>query len=237
MNPLLVLALVTKMQDPSLTVAQRNEGCYGLRGLDAPPILRVLRQALDDQAVRACAGINLRIAGAITELKDALTDPDPQARALAARQLGAFEKLELLPVLAEAARDQQLLVAVNAVEGLANYGDPAVIPYLLVIAKLGGIAGTAALNRALEFRDPRVPIVARDLLARPDVSDKLAGMRVLAQMGDATDLAKLKEIARAETQTVAAQNRGFGLIPAISLSKAAQTTIEAIEQRIKSSHP
>ena len=233
MNPLLVFALVAKMQDPSLTVAQRNDGCYGLRGLNAPPVLRVMRKALDDQAVRACAGINLRVAQAIPELKDALTDPDPQTRALAARQLGAFEKPELLPVLTEAARDHQLLVAVNAVEGLANYREPVAIPYLLEIAKLGGIAGTAALNRALEFRDPRVPAVARDLLTRPDVSDKLAGMRALAQMGDATDLPKLKEIAHTETQAVAAQNRGFGLIPAISLSKAAQTTIEAIEERVK----
>jgi HEAT repeat protein len=232
MNPLLVFALVAKMQDPALTVAQRNDGCYGLRGLNAPPILRVMRKALDDQAVRACAGINLRVAEAIPELKDALTDPDPQTRALAARQLGVFEKPALLPVLTEAARDQQLLVAANAVEGLANYRDRASVPYLLEIAKLGGIAGTAALNRALEFRDPRVPAVARDLLTRPDVSDKLAGMRALAQMGDATDLPKLKEIARTEKQTVAAQNRGFGLVPAISLSKAAQTTIKAIEQRV-----
>lgn len=231
MSTLLVFALVAKMQDPTLTVAQRNDGCYGLRGLSAPPVVRVMRQALEDQSVRACAGINLRVAGAIPELKDALADPDPQVRALAARQLGAFQKPELLPVLAEAARDQQLLVAVNAVEGLASYNDSAVIPYLLDIAKLGGIAGTAALNRALEFRDPRVPPIARDLLNRPDVSDKLAGMRALAQMGDSSDLPRLTEIARTETQAAAAQNRGFGLIPAISLSKAAQTTIEAIEQR------
>ena len=231
MNPLLVLALVAKMQDPSLTVAQRNDGCYALRGLSAPPVVRVMRKALEDQAVRACAGINLRAAGAVAELKDALSDPDPQVRALAARQLGAFEKADLLAPLAEAAHDQQLLVAVNAVEGLANYRDPAVVPYLLEIAKEGGIAGTAALNRALEFRDPRVPAVARDLLRRPDISDKLAGMRALAQMGDESDLPALRQIARTETQTVAAQNRGFGLMPAISLSKAAQTTIEAIQHR------
>jgi hypothetical protein len=190
-----------------------------------------MRQALEDPSVRACAGINLRVAGAIEELKDALADPDPQVRALAARQLGAFQKPGLLPVLAEAARDQQLLVAVNAVEGLANYNDTGAIPYLLDIAKLGGIAGTTALSRALEFRDPRVPAVARDLLNRPDISDKLAGMRALAQMGDSSDLPKLTEISRTETRAVAAQNRGFGLMPAISLSRAAQTAIDAIEQR------
>ena len=225
MNPLIVLALVAKMQAPSLTVAQRNDGCYALRGVNSPGVTKVMRKALEDPAVRSCAGINLRLAGGINELRDALTDSDPQVRAVAARQIGAFEKPELLPVLAEAARDQQLLVAVNAVEGLANYRDPAVIPFLLEIAKIGGVAGNGALNRALEFRDPRVAAVARDLLARPDVSDKLVGMRALAQLGDASDLPKLREIARTETQAVAAQNRGFGLMPAISLSKAAQTTM------------
>jgi hypothetical protein len=55
-------------------------------------------------------------------------------------------------------------------------------------------------------------------------------MRALAQMGDASDLPRLKEIARTETQAVAAQNRGFGLMPPISLSKAALTTIDAIEK-------
>ncbi|HLH44668.1 MAG TPA: hypothetical protein VKV74_16885, partial [Bryobacteraceae bacterium] len=107
-----------------------------------------------------------------------------------------------------------------------------VVPYLLEIAKSGGIAGSAALDRALEFRDARVPEIARELLRRPDISDKLAGIRALAQMGDSSDLPKLKEIARAETQALAAQNRGFGLMPAISLSKAAQTAIEAIEKRL-----
>ena len=42
----------------------------------------------------------------------------------------------------------------------------------------------------------------------------------------------MKEIARTETQAVAAQNRGFGLMPAISLSKAAQTAIQAIEKQL-----
>lgn len=233
MNPLMIFALIAKMQDPSLTVAQRNDSCYALRGLNAPQIVRVMRKALDDPGVRACAGVNLRVAGAVSELKDALADPDPQVRALAARQLGAFEKPDLMPVLSEAARGQQLLVAVNAVEGLANYRDAAVVPYLLEIAKTGGIPGNAALNRALEFRDPRVATVARELLNRPDVTDKLAGMRALAQMGDGSDLPKLREMARTETQA-AAPNRGFGLMPAISLSRAAQTTIEAIEKRTSS---
>jgi HEAT repeat protein len=232
MNALLLVALLARMHDPGLTVAQRNDACYALRGVNTPAVVKAMRKALDEQPVRACAGINLRVVEAIPELVDALGDSDPQVRALAARQLGAFEKPELLATLAAAARDSQLIVAANAVEGLAGYRDPAVIPYLLDIAKTGGIPGAAALNRALEFRDSRAPAVARALLDRPDVSDKLAGMRALAQMGDASDLPKLKEIARTETQAVAAQNRGFGLMPPVSLSKAAQTTIEAIEKRL-----
>ena len=233
MKGLVVLALLARMQDSSLTVAQRNDACYALRGIDAPNAVSAMRRALNDQAVRACAGLNLRAVGAVPELKDALADPDPQVRGLAARELGAFEKPELLDLLAAAARDSQLIVAANAVEGIANYRDPVAIPYLLDIAKMGGIVGTAALNRALDFRDPRIPEIARRLLDYPDVSDKLAGMRALAQMGDSTDLPKLREIARNETEKFAAQNRGFGLMPAISLSKAAQTTIEAIEKRMK----
>lgn len=231
MNAFLVVALLARLQNPSLTVAQRNDACYALRGSASPAIVAGMRRALDDAPVRACAGVNLRVAGAIAELTDALNDSDPQARALAARQLGAFERPELLEPLAAAARDSQLIVAANAVAGLADYRDPMVVPFLLEIAKMGGIAGSAALNRALEFSDARVPEIARDLLNRPDVSDKLAGIRALAQMGDASDLPKLKEIARTETQAVAAQNRGFGLMPAISLSKAAQTAIEVIEKR------
>ena len=231
MNAFLVVALLARMQNASLTVAQRNDACYALRGAESPAIVQTMRRALDDQAVRACAGINLRAVGAIAELTDALSDSDPQVRALAARQLGTFEKPELLAPLAAAARDSQLIVAANAVAGLANYRNPVAVPYLLDIAKMGGVPGAAALNRALEFRDPRIPAIARDLLGRPDVSDRLAGMRALAQMGDSSDLPKLKEIARTETQAGAAQNRGFGLMPAISLSKAAQTAIEAIERR------
>ena len=231
MNAFLVVALLARMQNPSLTVAQRNDACYALRGSASPAIVVAMRRALDDAPVRACAGINLRVAGAIAELTGALNDSDPQVRALAARQLGAFEKPELLEPLAAAAHDSQLIVAANVVAGLADYRDPVVVPYLLEIAKMGGIVGAAALNRALEFRDARVPEIARDLLNRPDVSDKLAGIRALAQMGDASDLPRLKEIARTETQAVA-QNRGFGLMPAISLSKAAQTAIQAIEKQL-----
>ena len=69
-------------------------------------------------------------------------------------------------------------------------------PYLLDLAKSGGIVGAAALNRALQFNDPRVVGVARALVDQPDVSDRLAGMHALAIVGDASDLPKLQEMHR-----------------------------------------
>ncbi|MGA3204113.1 MAG: HEAT repeat domain-containing protein [Bryobacteraceae bacterium] len=219
------------MMDPSLSVAQRNNACFELRGSTEPEVIRTMRKALEDQQVRACAGMNLRKAGAIAELKDALADPNFEIRALAARELGGFEKPELLPVLTAAARDPQLLVGINAVEGLADYRDAVALPYLLELARAGGLVGTSALDRAMTFHDPRVLETARALLTNKDVSDKLAAMRVIGVMGDKTDIPKLREIQERETGKVSAAGRGFGLIPAISLSRAAETTIEKIGAR------
>lgn len=228
---LLVVAAMSRMMDPHLTVAQRNDACYELRGIATPEVVSVMVRGLADPQVRSCAGTNLRKAGAIEELKHALASDNFEVRALAARQLGGFEKPELLPLLAAAAHDPQLIVAMNAIEGMASYGDPVVVPYLLDIAKDGGLVGTSALNRAVIFHDDRVPPIARQLLASSDVSDKLAGMQALAQVGDAGDLPALREIAEKETAMVSSKGRGFGLMPAISLSHAARTTIEKIESR------
>lgn len=223
-------ALIAKMSDAQLTIAQRSDACYALRGVAAPVVVAAMQKELSDPKVRTCAGTNLRKAGAVRELRAALGSDDSEVRALAARELGGFEKPELLPVLAAATRDPQLIVGVNAIEGLANYRDPVVVPYLLEIAKGGGLIGAAALDRALAFRDSRVAGVARGLIERNDISDKLAGMRALAEMGDSNDIPELQEIARKETEMVSA-GRGFGLMPAISLSRAAKATIERIELR------
>lgn len=235
MTAMMIVALLTRMQDASLNIAQRNNACYELRGAATPEAVGAMRKALNDPDVRACAGLNLRAANAIPELKDALADSDYEVRAVAARLLGTFEQPELLPLLAKAARDRQLIVATNAVEGLSKYHDPQVVlPYLLDIAKDGGITGTAALNRALDFQNPRTIAVARGLLAHSDVSDKLAAMRALAMLGDASDLPALREIIHNDSGNFAGQARGFGFVPAISLTRAAQTTIAAIETRLTS---
>src|SRR5258708_1567790 len=184
MQIVLSLSLLARMMDPSLNVAQRNNACFELRGSSDPEVISTMRKALSDTVVRACAGTNLRKAGALAELKDAPADPDFEIRALAARELGGFEKPELLPLLTAAARDSQLLVGINAVEGLANYRDLAVVPYLLSLAKDGGLVGTAALDRAQMFQDPRVLETARVLLGSKDVSAKLAALRVISAMGD-----------------------------------------------------
>ena len=219
------------MMDPSLNVAQRNNACFELRGSNDPEVIATMRKALNETPVRACAGTNLRKAGAIAELKDALADPNFEVRALAARELGAFEKPELLPLLAAAARDPQMLVGINAMEGLSDYRDAVVLPYLLNLAKDGGLVGTAALDRAVTFHDPRVLETARALLGSKDVSDKLAAMRVIGEMGNQTDIPNLRAIQEKETEMVSAAGRGFGLIPAISLSRAAETSIEKITAR------
>ena len=230
-NALLLVVAMSRMMDTHLTVAQRNDACYELRGIATPEVVSVMVRGLTDPQVRSCAGTNLRKAGAIGELKNALTADNFEVRALAAREIGGFEKPELLPPLAAAAHDPQLIVALNAIEGMANYRDPVVVPYLLDIAKGGGLVGTSALNRAMMFHDDRVLPVARQLLASRDVSDKLAAMRLLAEMGDSSDLPALREIAEKETDLVSSKGRGFGLMPAISLSHAARTTIEKIESR------
>jgi HEAT repeat protein len=231
MQIVLSLSLLARMMDPSLNVAQRNNACFELRGSRDPEVIAAMRKALNDTTVRACAGTNLRRAGAVAELTDALGDSNFEVRALAARELGAFEKPELLPLLTAAAHDPQLLVGINAVEGVADYRDVLVLPYLLEIARSGGLVGTAALDRAATFHDPRVLETARALLGSKDVSDKLAAMRVIGAMGDSTDVPKLREIQEKETGMVSASGRGFGLIPAISLSRAAETTIEKITAR------
>jgi hypothetical protein len=51
-------------------------------------------------------------------------------------------------------------------------------------------------------------------------------------MGNQTDIPKLRAIQESETGLVSASARGFGLIPAISLSRAAETTIEKIGTRL-----
>jgi len=219
-----------RMLAPQLNVAERNNACYELRGVHSPEAIAALASALQSPEVRSCAARNLRDAGAVEELKTALASADPEMRAAAARELGALGKPELIEPLARAARDPNLLVATNALEGLAQYQDPSVLPALLSLAESGGPVAAMALSRAGQFEDPAVLTVARKVMATRDVPLRLTALREIGDHGDTSDLPVLRELA-AKAERVAPAGRGFGLVPPLDLSRAAQNAIRQIESR------
>src|SRR5579862_4028733 len=99
---------------------QRNTACLALRGNSEPDVIAAMRASLQNAQLQACAGTNLRVAGATAELLDALSDSDAGARAVAARELGAIQKPEFLAPLRKAVEDRDILVASNAIEGLVR---------------------------------------------------------------------------------------------------------------------
>jgi HEAT repeat protein len=169
----------------------------------------------------------------VDELKSALSAPEPEVRAVAARELGSFERPELMEVLVKAAHDPSVLVSTNAVMGLGQYHDRAVLPYLLDLAAGGGAVGVAALSRAAQFDQPATLPVARKLLSGNDPAAKLIALLIVGECGDAGDLPKLRELA-AKSQPLGTRGRGFGLMPALDISRAAKNAIEAIEKRLAS---
>ena len=221
---------VTRMLDPKLNIAQRNDACYELRGARAPEVIAALAHALESPLVRACASRNLREAGAVDELKAALASDDPEVRAAAARELGAFAKPELMDLLARTARDPNLTVASNAFEGLTFYQDRGVLQHLLSLAEAGGPIAAMALSRAVEFADPSVLPVARRMMATKDVPLRLAALRAIGDLGNSTDLPALRTLA-AKAENATPGGRGFGLMPALDLSRAAQNAMHQIEER------
>ena len=223
---------VGRMLDEKLTVAQRNNACFALRGNRSREVLAAMRGALASEVVRACAARNLREAGAVDELTRALSAPEPEVRAVAARELGSFERPELVEVLVKAAHDPSVLVATNAVMGLGQYQDRAVLPYLLDLAAGGGAVGVAALTRAAHFDEPATLPVARKLLSGNDPAGKLIALLIVGECGDAGDLPKLRELA-AKSEPLGVRGRGFGLMPALDISRAAKRAIEGIQKRTK----
>jgi hypothetical protein len=223
---------VSRMLDDKLNVAQRNDACFELRGVHSPAVTAALKRALAGQAVRSCAARNLREAGAVDELKAALADNDPETRAVAARELGMLACPELVEALAQTARDPNLLVAINGVEALSQYQDPDALPYLLGLAETGGLIGAMALSRAVQFHEPAVLAVARQLMKARDVPLRLAALRAIGDLGGASDLSGLTELA-AKAETATSTGRGFGLVPALDLSRAAQNAIRQIQERLQ----
>jgi len=222
---LCILPLLAAAQQPDINA------CYQARGRNDAAAIEAMSRALEDPNLYSCAAANLRIAGAAHALARGLASDNPQVRAAAARELGSFRKPEMLEALARAAEDENLLVASNAVAGLSQYQDRAVAPYLAALAKKGGMIGDMALDRLLQVDSAAALEVARNLLASPQVPDRLYAMRVIGAAGDAGDLPALRKIASAKGENLAQRDRGFGFMPAINLARAAQSAMAAIEAR------
>jgi HEAT repeat protein len=221
---------VGRMLNEKLTAAQRNNACFELRGNRSHEAIAAMRGVLASDVVRACAARNLREAGAVGELLSALVAPEPEVRSVAAREIGSFEKPELIDVLVKAAHDPNVLVATNAVMGLGQYHDRAVLPKLLDLAAGGGAVGVAALTRAAQFDEPAALPVARRQLLGKDPAGKLIALLIVGDCGDSSDLPRLREMA-AKSETVGTRGRGFGLMPALDISRAAKNAIGGIEKR------
>jgi HEAT repeat protein len=221
---------VTRMLESKLNVSQRNDACMELRGVKSREVVDAMVRALDSSPVLACAARNLREAGAAGELRQALAGDEPDIRAVAARELGALLLPEMLAPLAQAARDPNMAVATGAFQGLAQYQDRAVLPYLLELVPASGLVGTMALNRAIQFQDPSVAAIARRMLKISDPPMHLVALRAVGELGDDSDLPKLRELA-GKSQPLMAGGRGFGFAPAVDLSLAAKNAIRMIESR------
>ncbi len=219
-----------RLLDEKLTTAQRNDACYALRGSRAPEVNTAMRRVLSSEVVRACAARHLREAGAVDELKDALSEENADIKIAAIREMGLLRRPELLPLLAQAGLDPNALVATNAVDALAQYQGRQALPHLIAIAKAGRMAGATALARAAVFADPTVVAVARQYLAGDDVAAQVIAIRVLGDHGDDSDLPRLRPIA-AHSEALPSQGRGFGMMPSIDLGKVAKNAIRQIEAR------
>jgi hypothetical protein len=220
-----------RLFDGKLTSSQRATICFELRGNSEPEVVTALGKALEDPILLSCAAENLRIVGAIETLQQALSNQDAQVRAAAVRQLGTFQKPELLDAIGRVAQDENLLVATNALAGLSQYQDPVVVPYLSALAKKGGMIGDLALDRLAQLDSSTALGVARELLASSQVPDRLYAMRVIGVFGGSSDLGELNKIAQSSPESLSQRARGFGFMPAINIARAAQSAIAAIQSR------
>ena len=224
---------VTRLFDAKLNATQRATACFDLRGKSDAETVTALGRAMEEPQLLACAAENLRLIKAAGALRQALDSQTAETRATAARVLGSLQMPEYLEALSQAAQDENALVATNALAGLSYYRDPAVVPYLMTLARKGGMAGDMALDRVLEL-DPAAALQAgRQLIASPGVPDQLYAMRVIGAAGNASDLPVLRKIADAHHEDLAQRARGFGFMPPVNLSKAAESAIAAIKEREK----
>jgi HEAT repeat protein len=225
-------ASLERMLDSKLSVRERNEACYALHSGPSRETLQALRKAMAVEAVAPCAARILTEAAAVDLLADGLHDGSPEVRSLAARELGILKRAEYIPALATAAGDPNSLVATSATQALCQYEDRRALPGLKTVASRGGLVASISLSciAALDGREA-LP-VARTWLAGTDATQSVVAMRILGENGDASDLPALRAVAERKAELMTPQ-RGFGLMPAIDLSRAAKATIAQIESRVE----
>ena len=69
--------------------------------------------------------------------------------------------------------------------------------------------------------------MARRVLDKGDVAAQVIALSIIADLGDAADLPKLRELA-AHSDPVYSRGRGFGFMPPIDVARAAQTAIDKL---------
>ena len=116
-----MLFLSVALYAGELTVAQRNDQCYAMRGQRSDEAVAAMRNAIEDPVVRACAAVNLREAGAVGALMDALNTGAPDTQVAAARELGALRDERALEALGRSALSENTLLASTASTALGAY--------------------------------------------------------------------------------------------------------------------
>jgi HEAT repeat protein len=225
-----IALLIATMMDDKGTVAQRNDACYALRGRRSAEVVSALKGALADKAVRACAARDLREAGAVDALLEGLAGSDADTQMAAARELGEMRDPRAFEALGNIALSDNVLLASSAISALGAYEGKAALPYLLRAAGQSSVSSVTALELAARSHDPAVLALARRVLDKGDVAAQVVALAIIADLGDAGDLPKLRELA-AHSDPVYSRGRGFGFMPPIDLARAAQTAIGKITTR------
>lgn len=226
--PTLAVLLATLL-DGEATVAQRNDACYALRGERAPEAVAALATAITDKVVRSCAARDLREIGAVEPLLLAVSGSDTDAQMAAARELGELRDPKALDALGRAALSDNVLVGAAAIHALAFYPTEDSLAYLLRAAGQPGVNGINALEHAARSKSPEVLKRARQFLATADVASQVIALSIIGDLGDESDLPKLRELA-AHSDPLYSRGRGFGFMPPIDVARAAQAAIGRIEK-------
>jgi hypothetical protein len=101
---------------------------------------------------------------------------------------------------------------------------------LLRAAEQPSVSGVTALELAARSHDPAALALARHVLDKGDIAAQVIALAIIADLGDAGDLPRLRELA-AHSDPVFSRGRGFGFMPPIDLARAAQTAIGKITTR------